>query len=57
MQALLDGVRHAGPADRSFRQSQADAALRLCNKVFGRDHAGMMGKAADMAGTKDRKAG
>jgi hypothetical protein len=57
MQALLDGVRHAGQADRSFRQSQADAAVRLCDKVFGRDYAAMMGKAAEVAGTKDRKAG
>ncbi|HEY4143171.1 MAG TPA: hypothetical protein VGM57_17270 [Pseudolabrys sp.] len=57
MQALLDGVRHAGQADRSFRQSQADAAVRLCDKVFGRDYAAMMGKAADVAGARDRKAG
>ena len=55
MQALLDGVRHAGPADRSFRQSQADAAVRLCDKVFGRDYAALMGKAAEVAGAKDRK--
>jgi hypothetical protein len=57
MQALLDGVRHAGQADRSFRQSQADAAVRLCDKVFGRNYAAMMGKAAEVTGTKDRKAG
>jgi hypothetical protein len=57
MQALLDGVRHAGQADRSFRQSQAEAAVRLCNKVFGRDYAAPMGKAAEVASTKDRKAG
>jgi hypothetical protein len=57
MQALLDGVRHAGQADRSFHQSQADAAVRLCDKVFGRDYAAMMGKAAEVASVKDRKAG
>jgi hypothetical protein len=57
MQALLDGVRHAGQADRSFRQSQADAAVRLCDKVFGRDYAAMMGRAAEVASAKDRKAG
>jgi hypothetical protein len=57
MQALLDGVRHAGQADRSFRQSQADAAVRLCDKVFGRDYAAMMGKAAEVASAKVRKAG
>ena len=55
MQALLDGVRHAGQADRSFRQSQADAAVRLCDKVFGHDYAALMGKAAEVANAKDRK--
>lgn len=57
MQPLLDGVRHAGLADRSFRQSQADAAVRLCEKVFGHDYAALMGKAAEVAGAADRKAG
>jgi hypothetical protein len=57
MQALLDGVRHAGQADRSFRQSQADTAVRLCEKVFGHDYAALMGKAAEAASTKDRKTG
>jgi hypothetical protein len=57
MQALLDGVRHAGQADRSFRQSQADAAVRLCKKVFGQDYAALMGKAAEVAGIAERKAG
>ena len=56
MQPLLDGVRHAGEGDRGFRQSQADAAVRLCDKVFGHDYAAMMGKAAEVARTTDRKA-
>ena len=34
--ALLDGLRHAGDDDRAFRQSQVDAAVRFCAKVFGR---------------------
>ncbi len=55
MQALLDGVRHAGRADRSFRQSQADAAVRLCDKVFGHDYAARMAKAAEAAATPERK--
>jgi hypothetical protein len=57
MQPLLDGVRHAGQADRSFRQSQADAAVRLCEKVFGSDYAALMGRAAEVAGAAVRKAG
>ena len=56
MPALLDGVRHAGAADRGFRQSQVDAAVRLCGKVFGKDYAALMGKAAEVAGG-ERKAG
>lgn len=56
MQPLLDGVRHAGKADRSFRQSQVDAAVRLCDKVFGKDYAAMMGKAAEVASTQVLKA-
>jgi hypothetical protein len=56
MPPLLDGARHAGVADRGFRQSQADAAVRLCTKVFGKDYAALMGKAAEVAGL-ERKAG
>ncbi len=56
MQPLLDGVRHAGAADRSFRQSQVDAAVRLCAKAFGPDYASLMGKAVEVAGA-ERKAG
>lgn len=55
--ALLDGARHAGAADRGFRQSQVDAAVRLCTKVFGKDYASVMGRAAEVAGTVQRKAG
>ena len=56
MAALLDGLRHAGVADRSFRQSQVDAAVRLCAKVFGQEYASLFGKAADVAGAAERKA-
>ena len=54
--ALLDGLRHAGTADRPFRQSQVDAAVRLCAKVFGKDYAALLGKAAEVAATAERKA-
>jgi len=54
--ALLEGLRHAGPADRSFRQSQVDAAVRFCAKVFGRDYAALLVKAAEVAGSAETKA-
>jgi hypothetical protein len=46
---LLEGLRSAGPADRPFRQSQVDAAVRFCAKVFGRDYASLLTKAAEVA--------
>ena len=55
-QALLEGLRHAGEADRSFRQSQVDAAVRFCAKVFGREYAALLGKAAGVAGAAESKA-
>jgi hypothetical protein len=54
--ALLDGLRHAGDGDRSFRQSQVDAARRFCAKVFGEEYASVLGKAADVATAAERKA-
>ena len=56
MRALLDGARHAGLADRKFRQSQVDAGVRLCAKVFGQDYASLLGKAAEVAGLPERRA-
>jgi hypothetical protein len=49
-QILLDGLRHAGDGDRPFRQSQVDAAVRFCRKVFGQDYASQLAKAAEVAG-------
>jgi hypothetical protein len=46
---LLDALRQAGSADRPFRQSQMDAAIRFCRCVFGADYAGLLGKAAEIA--------
>ncbi len=46
---LLDCLRNAGPAERIFRQSQVDAAIRLCRTLFGNDYAGTLAKAADVA--------
>jgi hypothetical protein len=53
--ALLDGLRHAGIADRRFRQSQVDAATRFCGKAFGADYAVMLGKAAEVASAPQRQ--
>jgi len=46
---LLDSLRHAGDADRPFRQSQVDAAIRFCGTVFGAEYAGLLAKAAEVA--------
>src|SRR5690242_8988345 len=53
---LLEGLRQAGDADRGFRQSQVDAAVRFCAKVFGRDYAALLVKAAEVAGSADARA-
>jgi len=53
---LLEALRHTGPNERSFRQSQVDTAVRLCATVFGRDYAVQLGKAAGLAAGADRKA-
>ncbi len=55
---LLDSLRHAGDADRPFRQSQVDAAIRFCRIVFGVEYASLLAKAAEVAvqvGTPERK--
>jgi len=46
---LLDSVRHAGDADRPFRQSQVEAAIRFCRIIFGAEYAGLLAKAAEVA--------
>jgi hypothetical protein len=53
--ALVDGLRSAGAADRSFRQSQIDAAVRFCAKVFGPEYAALISKAADVAAKGEQK--
>lgn len=56
---LLDSLRHAGEAERPFRHSQLDAAVRFCRTVFGPDYAALLAKAIDVAlmgGGPDRRA-
>jgi hypothetical protein len=45
---LLDSLRHAGDADRPFRQSQVDAAIRVSRIVFGADYADLLVKSAEV---------
>jgi len=55
---LLDALRHADEAERPFRHSQLDAAVRFCRTVFGADYAALLAKAVDVAlmgGPPDRR--
>jgi hypothetical protein len=52
---LLDALRSSGENERAFRQSQVDAAVRFCAKVFGQDYASLLTKAADGAIHGERK--
>jgi hypothetical protein len=56
VEPLLDGLRTAGKVDRSYRQSQFNAAVRFCSKVFGPEYAETLIKAADVAVASERKA-
>jgi hypothetical protein len=46
---LLDALRGASGSERPFRQSQVDAAVRFCAKVFGQEYASLLTKAAEVA--------
>jgi hypothetical protein len=46
---LLDSLRQTGDADRPFRQSQVEAAIRFCRPVFGAEYASLLAKAAEVA--------
>jgi hypothetical protein len=53
---LLDALRNSSDAERPFRQSQIDAAVRFCGKVFGREYASLLTKAAEVSTQGERKA-
>ena len=53
--ALVDSLRLASPPDRSFRESQFNAAMRFCGKVFGEEYAQVLVKARDSAIAGERK--
>jgi len=54
--ALLDGLRTAGDADRPFRMSQVEAAVRFSGRIFGPNYASLLAKAAEVAVQGERKA-
>jgi len=54
-QALLESIRQASDSDRPFRQSQLDAAVRFCAKIFGKRYAELLSKAAGVALQNERR--
>jgi hypothetical protein len=55
-QVLLDRLRTSPPAELTFRQSQADAAIKFCAILFGAEYASLLAKAADIAAKGEQKA-
>jgi hypothetical protein len=53
---LIEGLRAGGEAERAFRRSQVDAAVRFCAKVFGQEYATTLAKSAEVAANSERKA-
>jgi hypothetical protein len=53
---LLEALRNAADADRKFRLSQVEAAVRFAGKVFGSNYASLLAKAAEVAQNGDRRA-
>jgi hypothetical protein len=53
---LLERLRAAPPAERALRQSQVDAAIRFCAKLFGPEYAGLLARAADVAAKDELRA-
>lgn len=49
MSSLIDALRQSGPAERPFRKSQVDVAVRLCALVFGKEYAAQFSRAAEVA--------
>jgi len=52
---LLERLRAAPPAERALRQSQVEAAIRFCAKLFGAEYAGTLARAADIAAKDEPK--
>ncbi|MDB5547668.1 MAG: hypothetical protein JWP21_1115 [Tardiphaga sp.] len=54
-ESLVKSLRQCDPVVRPFRQQQAQAAIRFCEVMFGRDYATLMSRAADNALADERK--
>jgi hypothetical protein len=46
--SLVEALRGAGPAERAFRRSQVDAAIRFAQVLFGPDYAVAITRAAEI---------
>jgi hypothetical protein len=55
-EALVQSLRNGESKTRAFRQSQAQAAIRFCDVLFGHDYASLMSRAAEQAVTGERNA-
>jgi hypothetical protein len=54
-EALVQSLRGGDSKVRAYRQSQASAAVRFCELLFGNDYASPMGRAVENALTGERK--
>jgi hypothetical protein len=54
-EALVQALRGGDGKVRAYRQSQASAAIRFCELLFGNDYASLMGRAVENALTGERK--
>jgi hypothetical protein len=54
-EALVQSLRGGDSKVRAYRQSQASAAVRFCELLFGNDYASLMGRAVENALTGERK--
>jgi hypothetical protein len=55
-QVLLGRLSDAPPAERAQRQSQVDAAIRFCAKLFGGEYANVLVRAAELAARDEKRA-
>lgn len=53
---LLERLRISPPAERALRQSQVDAAIRFCAKLFDAGYASLLARAADVAVKGEQRA-
>src|ERR1700761_7115071 len=52
-EALVQSLRAGDPRARAYRQTQAEAAIRFCEALFGREYASLMSRAVDNALTSE----